>query len=116
MAKQKINAQQQTVFRQSNWGYIQILSTVSSTSTTVTFPVAFSAVPKSIQVTLTGYRNTASGAPTSLADFTQTYGNNYSQTAFVRSASTTGFTLDISAGTSNSIGASYIGFSWTAEV
>ena len=103
------------VTHQSGWGYIQISSTVSSTSTAVTFPTAMASVPKSIVATLTGYRATGSGAPSSLADFTQAYGNNYSQTVFIRNASTTGFTLDISAGTSNSIGASYIGYSWMAE-
>ena len=101
--------------RQSGWGYIQITSSVASQDQAVTFPVPFDAVPNSIQVTLTGYRATASGAPTSLADFTIRYGNNYTQTPFVINASATGFTVSVSAGTSNYIGASYIGFSWTAE-
>ena len=116
MAKQQTNQQQvKATARQSGWGFIQIVSTVNSATATVTFPTAFAVVPKSIIVTLTGYRATGGGAPTSLADFNTAYGNNYSQSPFVYNASNTGFSVGISAGTSNSIGASYIGFSWIAE-
>lgn len=116
MAQKIKNSQIDPVSRQSNWGYINNTGTVNNISTTVTFPVAFATVPKSIIATLTGYRATGSGAPTSLADFNNGYGANYSQSIFITGVSTTGFTLNISAGTSNSIGASYLGYSWTAEV
>jgi len=116
MAKQQTNQQQvKATARQSNWGYVNITTPTSYVTANVTFPVPFLAVPKSVIVTMTGYRNTASGAPASLADFNNGYGAGYSQTPFVTSVTTTGFTLYISAGTSNNIGASYIGYSWSAE-
>lgn len=117
MAIQQINTQQVSpLYRQSNWGYINNTGTTSYITKNVTFPVPFTSIPKSIIVTLTGYRTIASGAPTSLADFDNGYGANYSQSAFVGNVTLTGFTLYISAGTSNTIGGSYIGYSWAAEV
>lgn len=108
------NAQVAPTSRQSGWGYVTFAQASNTATATVTFPTAFAAPPKVIASAL-GYKTGA--APTSVSDFTGSYGGGSTlPVLYIINITATGFTVTISAPSGTTFGASTNGFTWIAEV
>ena len=97
--------------RQTGWNYTTNPGGANSASKTVTFPTAFSVAPKVI-VTALGYKT--GGTPTSVTEFNGLFSGTIA-TPYVANITTTGFTIYIVAAV-GTFGASFNGFTWSAEL
>lgn len=97
--------------RQTGWNYTTNPGGQNRASKTVTFPIPYTAPPK-VMVTALGYKT--GGTPTSVTEFNGLFSGTIA-TPYVTDITTTGFTMYIAAA-SGTFGASFNGFTWSAEL
>lgn len=96
---------------QTGWTYTTAAGSTTA-SVNVTFPVAFTSVPK-VYVSALGYKS-GTVTPTAITEFTGVY-NGILITTFVSAISATGFTV-YTLSYPNAMGQSFNGITWKAEV